>query len=206
MDIKFRFAIKYTATAIIFIATGCGKLCHRNYYNFNIASTTFSPSKDSLKLGDTVFLNSKTPTKMINISDGKEIDYSNSSNFGSVLGVGELIGINDTKDAVMNFNFIPIKGQIYTDNGPAPGRAKQVKFLEENGYYILSIGIVPQKKGIYILSTADMPDVVKNCSRAAITMKITNVDPHLHYLQDIYYGGGQIYPLDSTHAYCFEVY
>jgi hypothetical protein len=66
---------------------------------------------------------------------------------------------------------------------------------------------VPNKKGIYALSIADMPDVVANCARSAIILKFSStIDRHLHYLKDIYYGGGQIDSLDSTHSYCFKVY
>lgn len=78
--------------------------------------------------------------------------------------------------------------------------------LPHGTFFNRSAFVIPKKKGIYTLGTSDMPDVVKNCDRSAITMNITNKNSHLHYIKDIYYGGGPINPLDSTHSYCFKVY
>ncbi len=190
-----------------FINSGCHKLCVPNYYNFHIDSTVIKPTQDSIVIGDTLFFESTTSTRMINESDGKLVDYSGADNLGSVLGVGELLGLSQIGDAVNYFSYLPIKGQIYTDNHLSPNRVKQILFAEENDSYKLSFAIVPQKKGIYALSIADMPDVVRKCDRSVISMKFSpNINNHLHYLKDIYYGGGAVDPLDSTHSYCFKVY
>ena len=192
---------------ILFISSGCHKLCTPNYYNFAINNTIFYPELDSITIGDTLFFKSATPTDLINLSDGKQIDYSNSPNFGSIIVFTELIGINQSNDAVGDFTIIPIKGKIYTDSSaPSPGRVKQAIYAEENGEYILSFALISKKKGIYCLSTGDMPDVVKHCDRATILMNITDTNSHLHYLKDIYYGGGIVNHLDSTHNYCVKVY
>jgi hypothetical protein len=201
-------ALAIVIFGILFINSGCHKsFCTPHHYNFSINNTIFYPELDSMAVGDTLFFKSETPTNLINIADGKAIDYGKASNFGSIIGFTELVGLNQTNGAVDDFIIISNKGKIYTDNSvPSPDRVKQAIFAEENGEYLLSFAVIPQKKGIYALGTGDMPDVVKNCDRSAISMKITNVDPHLHYIKDIYYGGGPINPLDSTHSYCFKVY
>lgn len=63
-----------------------------------------------------------------------------------------------------------------------------------------------QKVGTYCLSIIDIYEARKNCDKISVEIKMENNDNHLHYLKDIYYGGGEIAPLDSTHTYCFKVY
>lgn len=191
----------------LFISASCRKKCISMHYNFAIDTTNIYPEFDSIAIGDTLFFSSKTSTQLTNLLDGKKIDYSKSPNFGSIIGFTELVGLSQTNASVDDFSIFPIKGKIYTDNNvPSPETVKQVIFAEEGGEYLLSFGIIPKKKGIYTIGTADLPDVVKDCNRSIITMKITNIDPHLHYISDIYYGGGPIDPLDATHSYCFKVY
>ena len=197
----------FCSVFILLFFVACHKPCVPNHYTFSIDSVLFTPAEDSIRIGDTVFFESATPTKMMDNSNGRTIDYSGVNNFGSILGIGEIIGINNIKDAVDSFSFKPIKGSIYSDSKFSPTRVKQIKYIEENGYYRLSIAIIALKRGVYIISTSDMPDVVRKCDRSIITMKINNnTDQHLHYLKDIYYGSAQMNSLDSTHAYCFKVY
>ena len=206
MDIKAKI---FLVISIFLLQSnaGCKKKCFPMHYDFAIDTTFFYPELDSIAIGDTLFFRSETSNQLSNLADGKKIDYSNSPNFGAIIGFTELIGLNQTNGAVDDFTIIPNKGKIYTDsNVPSPTRVKQVIFAEENRKYILSFALIPNKKGIYSLGTGDMPSVIKNCDRSAISMNITNTNSHLHYLQDIYYGGGPISPLDLTHSYCFKVY
>lgn len=192
---------------VLVAISGCHKLCSPSHYVFNADGCILQPNKDSIHIGDTLFFTSSTPTLMINLGDGKKIDYSSAVNFGSDLGVAELTGVNTAGDAVSYFSYVPQKGEIYTDPKLSPGRVKQLKYVIQNGSYELSFAIVPNKKGIFGISIADMPDVVADCARSSISLKFSsNINNHLHYLKDIYYGGGQINALDSTHTYCFKVY
>ena len=109
---------------MLVIISGCHKLCSVSHYVFNANDCIFQPSKDSIKIGDTLFFSFSTPTLMTNLGDGKKVDYSSAVNFGSVLGVAELIGINAANDAVSYFSFISQKGEIYTDLKLSPGRVK----------------------------------------------------------------------------------
>ena len=206
MDRLFKIPILLIFGMLVIIS-GCHKLCSTNHYVFNANDCIFQPSKDSIKIGDTLFFSSITPTLMTNLDDGKKVDYSSAVNFGSVLGVAELIGINAANGAVSYFTFISQKGEIYTDLKLSPGRVKQLKYIKINGNYELSFAIVPNKKGIFGISFSDMPDVVADCARSAVTLKFSSTfNTHIHYLKDIYYGGGQINSLNSTYTYCFKVY
>ena len=186
---------------------GCNKLCTPNHFVFNATGCVIQPNKDSIRIGDTLFFSSSIPTLMTNLDDGKKIDYSAAVNFGSILGVAEPTGVNTSSGAIDYFSYIPQKGEIYTDPTLSPNIVKQTKYIEQNGNYILSFAIVPKRKGIFFITIADMPDVVKDCARSGITLKFSSaIDSHLHYLKDIYYGGGQISALDSFHVYSFRVY
>ena len=84
---------------------------------------------------------------------------------------------------------------------------KQTVYKEQNGFYKLKFALIPNRPGIYGISIDDLPNVARECDRAAIVMEFSpDLDKHLHYLKDIYYGGGTIASFDSTHVYCFKVY
>jgi hypothetical protein len=167
----------------------------------------FYPQRDSIQVGDTIYFLSHSSTHLKNLSTGQNIDYSKSVNFGTAIGAIELSTPNTQIGAVHDFTWVQIKGKVFTDSSiPSPDIVKQAFFAEENGQYVLSFAIVALKKGLFSFSVADMPDVVKNCDRAGIGIKITNSDNHLYYLKETYYGGGTIASIDSTHNYCFKVY
>lgn len=182
-------------------------LCTKHYYNFSIDSTFFYPQQDSIRVGDTLYFLSHTSIILKDTDNGQIVNYGNADNFGSAIGVIELTKPNIEIGAVDDFRWIILKGKVYTDSSvPAPDQVKQAIFAQDNNQYIISVAIIPLKTGLYSFSTDDLPDVVKNCDRAAISMKITNSDNHLHYLRDTYYGGGAVDDLSATHTYSFKVY
>lgn len=174
---------------------------------FRIDSTFFYPQQDSIRVGDTLYFLSHTSIILKDTDNGQIVNYGNADNFGSAIGVIELTKPNIEIGAVDDFRWIILKGKVYTDSSvPAPDQVKQAIFAQDNNQYIISVAIIPLKTGLYSFSTDDLPDVVKNCDRAAISMKITNSDNHLHYLRDTYYGGGAVDDLSATHTYSFKVY
>jgi hypothetical protein len=198
---------------LIFIAfvyaclnAGCFKPCVQVNYNFKV-SATFSPEIDPINVGDTLWFTSQTSTKMLNQLTGKEEDYGGAANFGSALGIRELIVGSDTLvDAVKDFSVLSIVGNVYTDPGFLPGRVKQLTYVEQNGFYKVAFAIIANRRGIYAFSIADAKNVLKEkCKRANIEITFSNADKHLHYLKDIYYKGAPIAEIDKTHVYCFEV-
>lgn len=208
MDIRIKHVTVAISIFILLFNSGCHKfLCTRHYYSFSIDTTLLYPLKDSIAVGDTIYFLSRTSTHLKDLSTGQSIDYSKSVNFGTAIGATELSMPNTQRGAVDDFKWIPIRGKVFTDNSiPSSDVVKQGIFAEENGQYILAFAIVPTRRGIFSLSVADMPDVVKDCDHAGITMKLTTTDNHLHYLKETYYGGGPIASIDSTHIYCFKVY
>ena len=127
---------------------------------------------------------------------------------GDVLGVKEITGLNGKSGAIPYFSIVPEIGKVYTDSTvPSPDMVKQTEYQEQNGFYKLKCGLIPHRPGIYGISIADLPNVAKECDRAAIVMEFSpDLDKHLNYIKDIYYGGGTVPSFDSTHGYCFKVY
>ena len=142
---------------LIIINTGCPKSCIEANYSFAVNSQ-ITPDKDSIHVGDTIFLTSLFPDKLTNQSNGAVIDYSNATDIGSALGVSQFfIGDTIATDAVFNFNYISVTGRIYNDRSiPRPDGVQQLTYQEFNGNYILKIGLIPKVKGLYILGITVM--------------------------------------------------
>ncbi|MBS1947981.1 MAG: hypothetical protein JST47_09460 [Bacteroidetes bacterium] len=205
--------IQVLATLFLFAIYGCNScksLCvsGKTEYFFNAGTANFYPDKDSIKVGDTLWFTSIIPKRMRPIQNsqpvGDSIDFSGASDMTTDLALTSPLGIGSQTGAVDSFFIVPIKGNLQP-NSLIPHSAKNVHFIEENNDYFLSLFLVAQKKGIYFADIADIFQAKKNCEVASIGIHIIDADKHLHYLQDIYYGGRPIAPIDSN-SYCFKVY
>jgi hypothetical protein len=193
----------------VVLFTGCHKLCVSNYYKFNGGVTIINPGKDSIRIGDTLWFSSSIPVnlkyKQGNSSDSSYYNLSGATNVATDFHLTTPLGINMQVGAIDSFSFIAIKGSIQS-NPLIPHAGKTISYLEEGGNYLVVFGLVAQKKGVYFLSIIDIYQAQKNCDKASVVITMNGADNHLHYLRDIYYGGGPINPIDSTHTYCFKVY
>lgn len=128
---KYFFVITFFILCVI-INTECRyESCAEANYSFAIQSQLL-PDKDSINIGDTLFLISSTPKKMKDIKSGTTIDYTNSINFGSVLSIGELIKDSTIpRGAVFDFDYLSIKGRVYNDVSiPSPNTVQQITYGE----------------------------------------------------------------------------
>ena len=187
---------------------GCKKKCIKNHYNFN-GTGIFSPEKDSIEIRDTVWFNSIIPEKSLDLNSNQIIDYSGASNFRTDINFDVASLADILNGAVDSFTFISNKGAVNT-NPLTPQSSKTVSYMEENGNYQLSFGIVATKKGNYIITVIDIENSKKNCSDVYLTLTVNNADKHLYYLQAVYFPGSpwgnSIPPIIETHSYCFKVY
>ncbi len=166
------------------------------------------PEKDSINVGDTIWFTSFIPVQMMDTIMNQIIDYSGASNFRTQINFDLVSFTNPTAGAVDSFEYVPMKGSIST-NPLSPHAAKTVVYTEQNGNYELSFGLVALKKGIYVVTVIDIENSRKNCSDAYITLTLSNINKHQHYLETIFYPGspwGDNIPLiEQTHSYCFKV-
>jgi hypothetical protein len=186
----------------------CNRECIDNSFGF-VVQVNVTPNKDSLNIGDTLWLESVTPSTMVDLNSNKEIIFDHASNLGGGMRVGELLAANNMADAVNNFDFVISKGDA-SNVEREPNRSKSFKYLEEKGLYELKIGIVCRKKGIYGLFLSAASNVYSprygSCGRATIYLKFKNANKHIQYLQDTYYSGYVIPDAVIESSYCFRVF
>lgn len=75
----------------LLIATSCGKDCLGSMYSFNTKAKVY-PDKDSIAIGDTIWLEVNTPTSLPDITSGKTVDYSDAANLGIAIQLSSLHG------------------------------------------------------------------------------------------------------------------
>lgn len=185
---------------------GCHKPCLEPDYSFSIKAS-FTPEKDSIHVGDTLWLISETSTQLNDITTNAKVNYENAQNLGSTLGI---IDIKKAKSmefgAIDSFTYIKVTGKIYTDKEILPSVVKQLLFEERNGKYELKAGIIAQKKGSYIFSVGDAVNVFRKgkpkCGIAHFDVLNGNSNQHLYFFEDLW---GSLSEYDKKHDYCFVV-
>jgi hypothetical protein len=138
-------------------------------------------------------------------SDSATYDLSGAKNMETDIHLTALLSVNELVGAVDSFSFFPGQGNSAL-NPQTPHAALTISYIQENGVYKFNLGIIARKKGIYCLAIVDIYQAMKDCDKVSVTIGMTNPDSHIHYLKDIYYGGNEVPPIDSTHSYCFKVY
>ena len=193
---------------VLAVIMSCHKLCVPRSFSFSGGLANVLPNRDSIRIGDTIFFNCSIPLNFkywAGGSDSANYTLSGAKNVETDIHLTSPLGVNEQTAAADSFLFLPRKGSI-TTNPLAPHAAKTISFIEESDNYTFSTQMVALKKGVYYLAIVDIYQAMKNCDRVSVAITMNNKDGHLHYLKDIYYGGGMIDQIDSTHSYCFKVY
>lgn len=191
---------------IILSSFGCGKNCKDAKYSFSMEEF-FSPKKDSISVGDTLWVTSSHSTTFQDLINNQHIDFSNSQ-IGTNI---RILSFSDTSKTVTgsvnDFGIIIIYGnEVSNDN--IPSENKGFIYEEINGSYMLKLGFIGSKKGIYSISLGNSIGIVqrkRGCEKASIEIENANVNKHLYYYQD-FRPGYQISEYERTHMYCFKVY
>lgn len=187
----------------------CKRPCLSTNYKFNITDKV-NPNLDSIHIGDTLFIISNTPTSMNDLISGKLIDYSRAKNLSATISISELIsGIDTGRGATSDYNYISIAGSIYLDNSiPSPNYFMQLKYKEIGNSYLLNVGIIPKKNGIYSLGLGNGLNIYRStrCDKAEFQFTWDMaINQHL-YLHDFIYPNNPLNDYSKTRVYCFKVY
>lgn len=211
-----KWLIKATLVGVVLIAllTGCPGVCPDAVHSFAITSS-FTPQKDSIKVGDTLYLSSAFPAQLKDVRSGQQVDYKGASNIGSDIFFDELPidklplenPANSLIYAVDGFSFVAIKGRVYTDATAGPKRVKQLTYQQLGANYELLIGIIPNRKGVFCLTlgngfSGSRPN--QGCDKAAFDIRVTNTNQHLYFLEK--YFSTSVEPYRIQKGYCFKVY
>ncbi len=196
---------------VIFCCSSCDPL-GGNTYSFTGGIANVLPNKDSVRVGDTLFFNATIPTTLQPIGTNGQpssnlIDFSGGSNIITDIHLTSLLGINIfPAGAINSFLFLPTTMGRLRINPYDSTASKTVDFIEQNGTFKISFGVVAKKRGVYCFTLIDIFKATKGKTTASISILMKTGDNHLRYLKDYYYGSNPIASIDSLHSYCFKVY
>lgn len=201
--------MKYLLTALSIIIllsnVNCGRGCVEAQYNFRMQEV-FYPEKDSISLGDTVFMESSHSTSFTDSLTNKLIDFSGSDIGGSL----ELLRLPDTSATVVggmnDFNILILNGTAI-GNDYIPEQNKQLLFQESNNNYVLKLGFIAKQKGVYLVALGNSMGIIKKkggCEKANILLTNANTDNHLFFYEN-WLHSNLISEYEKTHIYCFKV-
>jgi hypothetical protein len=200
MDTKFWCLVLLIASSVVL--TGCPKECISTAHSFD-CKVSYSPNDSLIKIGDTVWINSSFSCQgLYNNATQKQEDYCETK-INSTLGIFTLT--TDFTPAVDSFDFVNVKGQIFTDGAIRPKEIKQIYFASNKNLYELKIGIIPKKRGRYYVPIGNGLGIRNNsqCEKSNFNISIENKLTHLQMLID--FKGKDITDYERIHGYCFEV-
>lgn len=186
MAIKINWIVVFFGISTIIIFNSCGKNgigCANTTYNFQIGENVVS-SKDSIRIGDTIYLKVNTSTKLTDLQFGNVIDYSNATNLGNVIGLLRFLPARKEAGAINNFQLIMLKGSKV--NSIDPSTNQEVLFGEENGNYKFSMAVIPKDTGRYVLTISNAANVYRKndkCTKANFFIDFQGINQHFYLLQ-----------------------
>jgi len=183
--------------------------CRGTIYSFEAFAKAY-PAKDSMHIGDTIWLELQTPTRLKDITSGEMVDYSGAANFGTVIGYVELTGgdlLNPgTAPAANDFNNIVVNG---TSVQPLrPEQLREFLFKEQDNRYLFKVGIVPKKAGLFMVGLDNAAGVYQksnSCRKSSFQLTFKDTDQHLYLLEESR-PGYVLSEYDRGHLYAFNVY
>ncbi len=194
-----------TGMASIFSTCKKGGLgCANAIYSFNIPESVY-PDKDSIKIGDTLFLNVNTPTLLADPVSGKMINYNNTANLGNVITILKFKN-NQTPGAVSDFDLKIING--FKVGSIEPSSEIEVTFAENNNAYTFLLSIVPKDTGRYVLTIGDAANVYRKndkCTKANFNINFEQTNQHF-YLLNLWRPDLTLDNDGKRHVYYFKVY
>ena len=205
----FRFILMIVvATFMVVTISSCAK-CKKGISPYNLygGSATIFPNKDSVYIGDTIYFNVSIPAVLKwpgPVGDSSNIDMSGASGIATEIHLDLLTGLNTINNAIDSFLYISEVGNISTNPNP-DHIVKNIGLITQKDSFVFSMAFVPLKRGVYCFTLIDILNASKNCITAQIATPFQNIDQHLYFLQNIYYGVNPIDPKVKTNSYCFKV-
>jgi hypothetical protein len=183
-------AVSLITASLFFQQCSCTKTlgieCTQVKYSFELPVKAY-PDKDTVNIGDTIWLEINESTSFKNNQSGEIVDYSGASNLGSAIAFASYEPIlKQWQDGVKYFNFKLLKGaELRTTTLDI-----EYKFLEENGRYTFKLGVVAKEKGKFRFLLSNSNNTARkndNCTKANFVINFAQTNQH-YYLN----------PLDTT--------
>lgn len=163
---------------------GCGSV-----FSFEMGIRTY-PDKETIAIGDTIWLEVNEPTTLTDVQTVREINFSGAANLGSLLSFHELSSSNQfTEHAAAKFDYVLQKGK--NSRSIDPSFERNYLFSEEGNRYLFKLGIVAKEKGTFRLFFSNAANVYREndrCTKASFTLNFKNTNQH-YPLSPTYQGG-----------------
>lgn len=164
--------------------------CRGAVYNFELGIRAI-PDKDSIQVGDTLWLEVNSPTTLTDVQTGRMIDYSGAENLGSAIAFQAFTASTKqfTVEAVKSFNYVLIQGTEVMNRSPE--LYKEYLFAESGSKYLFQLGVIPKEKGTFRVIFSNAGSVYRkndNCTKADFSINFQNTNQH-YYLHPSYTGG-----------------
>lgn len=200
--------------ACLLISLGCLSAtcrkwdCSQTDYSFEAFFKAY-PDRDSIRIGDTIWLELQTPTQLKDLMSGQIVDYSGAVNLGTAISYLEIIGgIGDPPPipSANDFDYIIELG----DSSPTD-KTNQIRayiFREQSGTYSFKLGIIPKRSGLFLIAPGNATNVYRKhnkCSKAGFNLTFKETNQRLN-LYEQKRPGYILSDYDKGHLYAFKVY
>jgi len=191
-------------TASIFSTCKKGGIlgCHESFA-YTIDAKVY-PDKDTVNIGDTIFVEVNFPTTLTNSTPGEIANLNGASGIATDMGFVKLV--NDSPivldNAVPDFNFKLIKGREVAPTKHDTTLIKSFFFEEANNMVLFKLAIIPKNIGTYSFNIGASPDVEEKnviCPTFTLNYLLRNTTDQHYYL---YPGGAGVTP-DAADYYFY---
>lgn len=208
MPTNFKLVLLLTIIIWLTVYASCQKNCIDENYAFSI-NNKFYPDKDTIAVGDTIWMEINTPTTNIDLIRQQPVDFSGAVNLGTAISFLKLlpgsIEMSNVIESANDFGLVLVEGKQVAN--PFVNKVREYLFNERDGYYRLKIGILPKTSGdfsIYASNSSGTYRKNNKCTKAGFEITISNSDQHLYIYQNTR-PGYEISGYEMTHIYCFHV-
>lgn len=191
------------AIVVTFIFNSCGKniigACHQSFA-FKIDAKVY-PDKDSVNVGDTIFIEINIPIMLTDSSSGERLNLDGATRISTDIGFVKLVSDSPIvlDDAVPDFDFKIISGKELSTSKPK--LIKLYSFVESMGQILFKLAIVPKYSGTFRFNLGSAPDVQEKNSRCptfTLNYLLQNTTDQHYYL---YPGGTGVTPAGADYYF-----
>ena len=174
----------FSLIALVSIYTQCNKRldCANTVYSFEMGIKAY-PDRDSISVGDTIWLEINEPATLKDALSGKMIDYSDAANLGTAISFAKLIAVSQTDDQVASqFKFVLLQGNEIAR--PDTSKYREFNFSELNDFYKFKLAIIPKEPGVFKMFVSSASNVYRKndkCTKAGFTINFKETNQHFYF-------------------------
>ncbi len=205
MATKISTIFIFLAITITSVFNSCGKniigACHQSFA-FSIDAKVY-PDKDSVNVGDTIFVEVNFPITLTDSSSGEIAHLDGASGVATDMGFEKLLSDSPIvlDDAVHDFDFKLINGKEVSPKLHDTALIKSFYFEEANGMFLFKLAIIPKDTGTFTFNLGASPDAEEKNSRCptfTLNYLLKNTTDQHYYL---YPGGAGVTPAGADYYF-----